>query len=95
MPALDLSWLPNLFSGAVVAVFTLGVPAMARVIKKRRGEVKAPAAQQAIDVAQLKIDRDLIFDWLLGPKGFDGLRHGGFMETDKQFKVDMRKGLPK
>lgn len=62
---------------------------MARVVRKRRGEVKAPAAQQSTDVAQLKKDRDLIFDWLLGPVGFDGARHGGFMESDKQFKADV------
>lgn len=68
---------------------------MAKVLKKRRGEVKAPAAQQTTDVAQLKKDRDLIFDWLLGPVGFDGLRHGGFMETDKQFKADVLRALPK
>lgn len=80
------AWVPNLFSGAVLAVVVLGVPALGRVTKKRRDAGKTAAEKVSEDVDQLKKDRNLIFDWLLGPVGFDGVRRGGFKETDEAFK---------
>lgn len=87
-------WFPNLFSGAVVGVLALGVPALARVINKRRGTAKEASVDDRLRLKVLEDDRDLLFDWLLGPKGFDGARRGGFMETDKQFKQEVMTRLP-
>jgi len=89
------AWIPNLFSGAVLSVVVLGVPAIARVTKKRRDAGKAVDASLAAKVDQLEKDRTLMFDWLLGPVGFDGVRRGGFMETDREFKADVLKRLPR
>lgn len=89
------SWLPNLFSGAVLSVVVLGVPALVSVSKKRRDAEKTAATKITDDVEQLKKDRNLMFDWLLGSVGFDGVRRGGFKETDESFKKDVLARLPK
>lgn len=88
------SWVPNLFSGAVLSVVVIGVPALVTFTKKRRDAGKAETSKMAADVEQLKEDRNLMFDWLLGPKGFDGVRRGGFRDTDKTFKDDVLHRLP-
>lgn len=79
----------------VLTVVLVGVPAIARVTRKRRDAGKVAEVALAARVDQLEKDRTLMFDWLLGPVGFDGVRRGGFMETDKVFKKDVLGRLPK
>lgn len=81
--------------GVVLTMVVVGVPAIARVTRKRRDSGKAAQAALVVRVDQLEKDRTLMFDWLLGPVGFDGVRRGGFMETDKTFKRDVLGRLPK
>lgn len=79
----------GLFYTLIAVVVTLGVPAIIKVFNKRRGLNRAGRIKVEDRCTDLEKDRDLVFDWLLGPKGFDGKRHGGFMESDKSFKTQV------
>lgn len=85
----DGTWLSNLFSGLIGVFLVLSVPAVAGGFKRRRAKVQTADASTAVRLETLEKDRNLVFDWLLGPMGFDGKRRGGFMETDATFKSEL------